>query len=171
VQGFGGVRFIEAPDVGEYLADSVITTIYEGTSEIQASFALREMGKGVLAVVLREVEAELDLIARDPDLAPLADRIRNVIDGLDETLKVLFSDLNYALSRAKLMAETVIDVIAGAELLNQAAVDDSRRDIAESFIRRRMLEAASVSRRIEDGVDGRFESDTRIVAAVSPSGS
>jgi hypothetical protein len=34
-----------------------------------------------------------------------------------------------------------------------------------------MLEAASVSRRIEDGVDGRFESDTRIVAAVSSSGS
>jgi alkylation response protein AidB-like acyl-CoA dehydrogenase len=171
VQVFGGVGFTEAANVGKYLADSVITTIYEGTSEIQASFALREMGKGVLAVVLREVQAELDAVASDPELAPLADRIRNVIDGLDETLKVLFSDLNYALSRAKLMAETVIDVIAGAELLKQAAVDGSRRDIAESFIRRRMLEAASVSRRIEDGAGSRFEVDTRIVAAVSPTGS
>jgi alkylation response protein AidB-like acyl-CoA dehydrogenase len=171
VQVFGGVGFTAASNVGKYLADSVITTIYEGTSEIQASFALREMGKGVLAVVLREVQAELDAVSSHPELAPLADRIRNVIDGLDETLKVLFSDLNYALSRAKLMAETVIDVIAGAELLKQAAVDDSRRDIAESFIRRRMLEAASVSRRIEDGAGSRFEIDTRIVAAASPTGS
>jgi alkylation response protein AidB-like acyl-CoA dehydrogenase len=171
VQVFGGVGFTEAADVGKYLADSVITTIYEGTSEIQASFALREMGKGVLAVVLREVQAELDSVASDPELAPLADRIRAVIDGLDETMKVLFSDLNYALSRAKLMAETVIDVIAGAELLKQAAVDGSRRDIAESFIRRRMLEAASVSRRIQDGASGRFESDTRIVADALPTGS
>jgi alkylation response protein AidB-like acyl-CoA dehydrogenase len=171
VQVFGGVGFTEAADVGKYLADSVITTIYEGTSEIQASFALREMGKGVLEVVLREVKAELDAVASNPELSPLADRIRNVIDGLDETLKVLFSDLNYALSRAKLMAETVIDVIAGAELLKQAAVDDSRRDIAEAFIRRRMLEAASVSRRIEDGAGSRFENDARIVAAVSRTGS
>jgi len=168
VQIFGGVGFTEAADVGKYLADSVITTIYEGTSEIQASFALREMGKGVLAVVLREVQAELDSVATNAELAPLTVRIRTVIDGLDETMKVLFSDLNYALSRAKLMAETVIDVIAGVELLKQAAVDDSRRDIAESFIRRRMLEAASVSRRIQDGANSRFESDTRIVAAVSP---
>jgi len=121
--------------------------------------------------VLREVKAELDAAASNPELSPLADRIRNVIDGLDETLKVLFSDLNYALSRAKLMAETVIDVIAGAELLKQAAVDDSRRDIAEAFIRRRMLEAASVSRRIEDGAGSRFENDARIVAAVSRTGS
>ncbi len=171
VQVFGGVGFTAGANVGKYLADSVITTIYEGTSEIQASFALREMGKGVLEVVLREVKAELDAAASNPELSPLADRIRNVIDGLDETLKVLFSDLNYALSRAKLMAETVIDVIAGAELLKQAAVDDSRRDIAEAFIRRRMLEAASVSRRIEDGAGSRFENDARIVAAVSRTGS
>jgi alkylation response protein AidB-like acyl-CoA dehydrogenase len=171
VQVFGGVGFTAGANVGKYLADSVITTIYEGTSEIQASFALREMGKGVLEVVLREVKAELDAVASNPELSPLADRIRSVIDGLDETLKVLFSDLNYALSRAKLMAETVIDVIAGAELLKQAAVDDSRRDIAEAFIRRRMLEAASVSRRIEDGAGSRFENDARIVAAVSRTGS
>jgi hypothetical protein len=167
VQVFGGVGFTEAADVGKYLADSLIMTIYEGTSEIQASFALREMGKGVLAVVLREVRAELDEAAVDPELAPLADRIRTVISSLDETMKVLFSDLDYALLRAKLMAETVIDVIAGAELLKQAAIDPSRRDVAEAFIRRRMLEAESVSRRIEDDVAGRVERDSRILTAIS----
>ena len=155
VQIFGGVGFTADADVGKYQADSLIMTIYEGTSEIQASFALKEMGKGALAVVLREVRAELEAVAGRPGArAAWRSAIRAVIERLDETMKVLFSDLSYALMRAKLMAETVIDVIAGAELLKQATADPSRSDIAESFIRRRMLEAASVARRIEDNADG-----------------
>jgi alkylation response protein AidB-like acyl-CoA dehydrogenase len=168
VQIFGGIGFTTDVDVGKYLADSLIMTIYEGTSEIQASFALREMGKGALEVVLGEVRAELDAVADDPVLGPLAERVRAVIERVDETMKVLFSDLSYALLRAKLMAETVIDVIASAELLGQAKVDRSRSDIAEAFIRRRMIEAESVARRIEDNAAGRFERDTRILSALSP---
>jgi hypothetical protein len=56
--------------IGKRLADSLIMTIYEGTSEIQASFALKEMGKGALGVVLNEVRAELDAVADDPVLGP-----------------------------------------------------------------------------------------------------
>jgi alkylation response protein AidB-like acyl-CoA dehydrogenase len=171
VQVFGGIGFTTDVDVGKYQADSLIMTIYEGTSEIQASFALREMGKGALAVVLREVRAELDAVADDPVLGPLAERIRAVIERIDGTMKVLFSDLSYALLRAKLMAETVIDVIAGAELLKQAKVDASRNDIAEAFIRRRMMEAESVARRIEDDVGGRFERDARILSTFASTAS
>jgi hypothetical protein len=81
---------------------------------------------------------------------------------------VLFSDLSYALLRAKLMSETVIDVIAAAELLGQAKIDPTRSDIAEAFIRWRMMEAESVARRIEDDAGGRFERDARILASVTP---
>jgi alkylation response protein AidB-like acyl-CoA dehydrogenase len=168
LQVFGGVGFTEAADVGKYQADSLIMTIYEGTSEIQASFALKEMGKGTLSVVLDQVRAELDSVKGDPVLEPLADRIRAVTDHMDETMKVLFSDLSYALMRAKLMAETVIDVISGTELLKQARVDPSRASIAESFIRRRMLEAKSVARRIEDNAEGGFERDARILNSLLP---
>jgi len=91
-----------------------------------------------------------------------------VTDRIDETIKVLFSDLSYALMRAKLMAETVIDVIAGTELLKQAKVDPARLDIAETFIRRRMLEAESVAHRIEDNADGGFERDERILNSLLP---
>ena len=75
LQVFGGVGFTEGCNAGKYQADSLIMTIYEGTSEIQASFALKEMGKGALEVVLREVHSELDAIADDPVLGPLAERI------------------------------------------------------------------------------------------------
>jgi alkylation response protein AidB-like acyl-CoA dehydrogenase len=168
LQVFGGVGFTEASDAGKYQADSLIMTIYEGTSEIQASFALKEMGRGTLDVVLRQVRAELAAVEGDPILGPLADRIRAVADRIDETVKVLFSDLSYALMRAKLMAETVIDVVAGTELLKQARVDPSRADIAETFIRRRMLEAESVAHRIEDNAEGGFERDSRILDSIHP---
>jgi hypothetical protein len=143
-------------------------TIYEGTSEIQASFALKEMGRGALSVVLEQVRKELDSVAGDPVLEPLADRIRAVTDRIDETVKVLFSDLSYALMRAKLMAETVTDVVAGTELLKQAKIDPSRVDVAESFIRRRMLEAQSVAHRIEDNAAGGYERDVRILGSLLP---
>jgi len=168
LQVFGGVGFTEASNAGKYQADSLIMTIYEGTSEIQASFALKEMGKGTLDLVLAQVRAELTEMADDPQLEPLVDRIRSVTDRIDETIKVLFSDLSYALMRAKLMAETVIDVIAGTELLKQAKVDPARLDIAETFIRRRMLEAESVAHRIEDNADGGFERDERILNSLLP---
>ena len=54
------------------------------------------------------------------------DRVLEAIGAIDETLQVLFSDFNYALLRAKLMAEMVIGVIAATELLKQAGVDESR---------------------------------------------
>jgi hypothetical protein len=168
VQVFGGLGFTADADVGKYQADSLIMTIYEGTSEIQASFALKEMGKGALTVVLKEVHAELDAAMQDPTLAPLAEMIRGVTERLDSTMKILFSDLSYALMRAKLMSQTVIDIIAGAELLKQAMADPSRRDIAESFIRRRMIEADSVARRIEENMEGRYERDARILSSVNP---
>jgi len=168
LQVFGGVGFTEASNAGKYQADSLIMTIYEGTSEIQASFALKEMGKGTLDLLLAQVRSELEGMNGEPSLEPLADRIRSVMDRIDETLKVLFSDLSYALMRAKLMAETVIDDVAGAELLKQAKVDPSRLDIAETFIRRRMLEAESVAHRIADNADGGFERDARILETLLP---
>jgi hypothetical protein len=70
--------------------------------------------------------------------------------------------------RAKLMAETVTDVVAGTELLKQAKVDPSRVDVAESFIRRRMLEAQSVAHRIEDNAAGGYERDVRILGSLLP---
>jgi len=76
MQVFGGIGFTMDADVGKLHADSLIMTIYEGTSEIQASFALREMGKGALAVVFGEVRSELDAMEADPVRGALARQVR-----------------------------------------------------------------------------------------------
>src|SRR3972149_2866623 len=46
IQVHGGVGYMAESPAGHYHSDSIITTIYEGTSEIQASFALSEMARG-----------------------------------------------------------------------------------------------------------------------------
>jgi alkylation response protein AidB-like acyl-CoA dehydrogenase len=168
LQVFGGIGFTMDSDIGKLHNDSLIMTIYEGTSEIQASFALREMGKGALGVVFGEVRAELAAMESDPKRAELAKRVAAVTVRVEETLGKLASDMGYALLRARMMAEMAIDVIAATELLKQAGVDGSRADLAESFIRRRMLAVELGARRIEENAEGRVDLDRRVLARISP---
>jgi alkylation response protein AidB-like acyl-CoA dehydrogenase len=170
MQVFGGIGFTMDADVAKLHADSLIMTVYEGTSEIQASFALREVGKGGLAVVFEEIRTELATMSDDPLRADLAKRVEGMAKRVEESMGVLFSDISYALLRAKLFTEMVIDVIASCELLEQVGVDKDRLDIAESFITRHAIKADYHSRRIAENADGLLERDTRLVARVSNAG-
>jgi len=163
MQILGGVGYTMDSDVAKLHADSLILTVYEGTSEIQASFALKEMGKGALAVVFEQARKELATMKGDPKRAPLAERVSGMIGRVEEATKVLFSDIQYALLRAKLLAEMVIDVLAATELLRQAGADPRRTDVAESFVIRRALEGETMARRIEENATGRSDRDTRVL--------
>jgi alkylation response protein AidB-like acyl-CoA dehydrogenase len=164
MQVYGGIGYTMDADVAKLHADSLIMTVYEGTSEIQASFALREMGKGALGVVFAEARSTLGAMQSDPVRAPLAKRVVEGIGRIEEATKILFGDIGYALFRAKQLAEMVIDVLAAVELLRQVAVDPSRADLAEAWIRRRMLCIDHAARRIEENQQGRMERDARILA-------
>ncbi len=164
MQILGGIGYTMDSDVPKLHADSLIMTVYEGTSEIQASFALKEMGKGALGVVFEKARAELGGMAGDAKRAPLAKRVLGMIAHVEESTKVLFSDISYALLRSKLLAEMVIDVLASTELLRQAGVVAARLDVAESFILRREIEGAAMARRIEENAAGRVDRDARVLA-------
>jgi len=164
MQVFGGIGFTMDADVAKLHADSLILTVYEGTSEIQASFALREIGKGALGVVFKEIRSELAAMTDDPLRADLAKRVEGMAKRVEESMGVLFSDISYALLRAKLLTEMVIDVIASCELLEQVAVDRDRLDIAAGFIARHAIKADYLNRRIAENADGLLERDARLVA-------
>jgi len=138
--------------------------VYEGTSEIQASFALREMGKGALGVVVADLRTQLGTMMGDAARAELAKQVEATVGRIEECALVLFADVGYALLRAKLIAEMVISVIAAAELLRQVGADPARLDLAEAFVRRRMLETETMARRIRENHKGRLERDERILA-------
>jgi alkylation response protein AidB-like acyl-CoA dehydrogenase len=164
MQVFGGIGFTRDADVGKYHADSLVMTVYEGTSEIQASFALKEIGKGALAVVFRIVREELAAMQDDPARAQLAKKVVEMTHRIDQAAAALFSDVSYALMRAKLLAEMVIDVAAGTELLHQAGADPARLPLAEAWILRRALAVEHAGRRIEENAAGRLERDARVLA-------
>jgi alkylation response protein AidB-like acyl-CoA dehydrogenase len=164
MQILGGIGYTMDSDVPKLHADSLIMTVYEGTSEIQASFALKEIGKGALGVVFEQARAELARMAGDAPRELLVKRVLQMIARVEESTKVLFSDISYALLRSKLLAEMVIDVLASVELLRQAGVAPARIDIAESFIGRRSVEGDAMARRIEENAAGRVDRDSRVLA-------
>lgn len=164
MQVYGGIGYTMDADVAKLHADSLILTVYEGTSEIQASFALREMGKGALGIVLEQLKDELEEIGRDPKRTALAMLVENSLGRIQECANVLFGDLSYALLRAKMIAEMLINAKAASELLLQVGADATRIDLAEAFIRRRMIENDSMAKRIEQNHAGRLERDARILS-------
>jgi alkylation response protein AidB-like acyl-CoA dehydrogenase len=164
MQVFGGIGYTMDADAAKLHADSLIMTVYEGTSEIQASFALREMGKGALGVIVSELRRELGGMMGDARRAELAKQVESTVSRIEECALVLFADLPYALLRAKVIAEMVINVIAGAELLRQVGADPARLDVAEAWIRRRTIETEAMARRIRENHEGRLERDERILA-------
>jgi hypothetical protein len=115
-------------------------------------------------VVFQIVREELAAMQDDGDRAPLAKKVVEMTHRIDQASAVLFSDMSYALMRAKLLAEMVIDVAAATELLHQAGSDPARLDVAEAFIVRRFLGVEHAGRRIEENFEGRLDRDARILA-------
>jgi len=158
----GGIGFMAETAVGKLHLDGIITTIYEGTSEIQVSFALKEIGKGALTVVWDELHKELEALS-DPRLVELAAKIRGGIERIGVASLALIKDFNYALLSARGVAEMVITVIVATELLRQAQVDPRRFDLAASWISRKIGELEMFAARILENDVSRIERCERIV--------
>lgn len=167
VQVHGGLGYMAESRAGQYHCDSIITTIYEGTSEIQASFALKEMSKGAIFTALEEVGAELASLGdRHPDLVA---QVRAGMEWISTSLTALMADPRYALLNAKRLCEMVIDVIVASELLQQAVHDDEKLVLATTFIQRRMLAVEMGARRIGSGDASRLQGYDRILGLSSES--
>jgi alkylation response protein AidB-like acyl-CoA dehydrogenase len=163
MQVFGGIGFTLDSHVGQYHSDSLITTIYEGTSEIQASFALKEIGKGALGVLFQQVRDELVEMQNDSSRSELAKKVIEMTHRIEQATGAMLRDFGYALLRAKLLSQMVIDVAAATELLPQAGADPRRRDLAEAFVLRRLHDTELSARRIEANAEGRIERDARVL--------
>jgi len=163
IQIHGGLGFMAESEVGKLHNDAIITTIYEGTSEIQVSFALKEIGKGALTVVFESLEKELQTF-EEPKLKEQADKVLEGMSMILGAAGALLADFNYALMSAQSLAEVVASVIAGAELLKQAKADPRRFDLAASWINRRMGDLEARCKRIKEGSVDRLDRCDNIIA-------
>lgn len=161
IQVHGGLGYMDESVVGHLHSDSIITTIYEGTSEIQASFALREMAKGALFTALDQLRANLDSLAGQ--FPEPVQQVTSAIDLLSEALPSLMEDVNYALLNSKRVSDMVIAIMVGGELLFQAAKEPGRIDLAAAYINRTMLELEMHAKRIRSGDVSRLERYDKIL--------
>jgi alkylation response protein AidB-like acyl-CoA dehydrogenase len=167
IQVHGGLGFMAESEAAKLHCDAIITTIYEGTSEIQVSFALKEVGKGALQVVFDEVGQELDALT-GPGLTDYAEKVRRGIDQVLEAGPALMSDAAYALLSAGSLAESVISVIVSVELLKQADADPGRLDVAASWVERRMVDLEGRTERIRRGNVDLLDRCERMIADAVP---
>jgi alkylation response protein AidB-like acyl-CoA dehydrogenase len=161
IQIHGGIGYMAETPAGHYHSDSIITTIYEGTSEIQASFALKEMAKGALFAVLEQVRTELH--TQDGKHPELVQQLCQGIQFITDATPALMDDPQYALLNAKRVCEMVIDVVVGAELLAQADVGHGKLELAHSFINRHMVAVEMNARRISSGDASRIKRYDKIL--------
>jgi alkylation response protein AidB-like acyl-CoA dehydrogenase len=97
IQVHGGVGYVEETGAAQYARDARITTIYEGTTGIQANDlvgrkVIRDEGRALTAAIeaVREVEREL-AGASDEALAAIGGRLRLGADALEDAGRFVVS--------------------------------------------------------------------------------
>lgn len=140
IQIHGGVGFTKEYLVEQFLRDSIITTIYEGTSEIQVSMAAADLLRGLFAGEIAEVRAYLANVSEE--MKPYADKVKIMLDKFENCSGKLTSDYfstqndSYVRLRAKEFCEMIIDAYISYLFLKQAEKSERKKIMAKLFIDR-----------------------------------
>ena len=140
VQIHGGMGFIEETGAAQYLRDLRITTIYEGTTGIQANDLIgRKIGRdrgAAMATLLVEMRAELEqLEGSDAVMRSIKHASIEAVDRLREATDSLLEAFSAGQERALAVAVPYLNlcgfVIGGWLMAKSAAIADARRAGAE----------------------------------------
>jgi alkylation response protein AidB-like acyl-CoA dehydrogenase len=136
VQVLGGSGYMKDYAAERYLRDARITTIYEGTSQLQLVAAVR----GVTSGSFDNWTADYDKKQyADPLLEELKQKLiegkRRVLEAVQfvKTRAMSYLDLS-----GRRLVDSAIAVIIGHMLLGQGVVNDRKKRVARRFIQREM---------------------------------
>jgi 3-(methylthio)propanoyl-CoA dehydrogenase len=137
IQVHGGMGYIEETGAAQHWRDARITTIYEGTTGIQANDLvgrkiIRDQGKTVRAVVdeMRRFEAELRTKRPNASLESIRDEYTRGVDALANAVEYIVA--NYSVSPKRVMAGAVpflklFGIVAGGWQLARGAMVSANR--------------------------------------------
>ncbi|MBR0565284.1 acyl-CoA dehydrogenase [Azoarcus sp. L1K30] len=130
VQVHGGMGFIEETGAAQHLRDARITTIYEGTTAIQANDLIgrkiaRENGVTIKALIaeMRAVEGRLD--AADPALAAIRRSLAAGIAAVEEAVGYILATYNDDIKAASVGSVPflkLLGIVAGGWQMARAAL-------------------------------------------------
>jgi alkylation response protein AidB-like acyl-CoA dehydrogenase len=150
IQVFGGMGYVEETGAAQIFRDSRITTIYEGTTGIQAADLMgrkvaRDGGAAIRRVLseMRQVEAQLET-ERSPDLSAIAARLRDGIAALDAAVEFVVSTYGKDVRRASVGAVPFLHlsgIVAGGWQMARSALAAHRHVAAgrgDGFLRAKL---------------------------------
>jgi len=151
LQVLGGSGFMRDYAVERHLRDARITTIYEGTSELQVVAILAGLHGGALTDWFAE-RAQRDYSGEVAMLAALAGQTHQ---RLEDALKFVKQegDPEYTDLMGKRLSEMVCFAAISYLLLEEAGASEHKRTVAEKFIRDAAIQTAAYFQAITSGND------------------
>jgi alkylation response protein AidB-like acyl-CoA dehydrogenase len=183
VQVHGGMGFIEETGAAQYLRDARITTIYEGTTGIQANDLLgRKVGRDsgqTLQAFIADIEAELKAIdAADPIVARAVSATLEAVAQWRAASESLLRSFAQASESALAVAVPYLmmsGTVLGAWLMTKSldiatrrhaedpAFYGSKRQIARCYLEHVLPEVSAFARVIGEGAGSIVEADPELM--------
>lgn len=149
IQVLGGSGYMKDYAAERYLRDARITTIYEGTSQLQIVAAVRGVASGTLDSYLADWENK---VYGDSELEALKNELIAAHKRVQETVQYVKQQSTAYLDLAgRRLVDSAIICIVGHLLLGQATAWDRKRRVARRFIQTRLPELEAKCRQVLSG--------------------
>jgi alkylation response protein AidB-like acyl-CoA dehydrogenase len=136
VQVLGGSGYMRDYPAERYLRDARITTIYEGTSQLQIVAAVRGVTAGVFEGWVADYEKRT---YEDQLLEELKQKLTEAKQHILEAIQfVKQQSMAYLDLSGRRLVDAAISVIIGHLLLGQGAVNERKKQVARRFILREL---------------------------------
>ena len=133
LQIHGGTGYMKDFPIERIARDARITTIYEGTSQLQVVAAIRFVGNGTLLKMMQDysqVEVKSDLEHLKNMLSKMTDQYAKTVEKVQE-----FNDAEFFDFHSRRLVEMGANVVIGYLLLADATRSEQFKKSAEIFIR------------------------------------
>ncbi|MGN0910762.1 MAG: acyl-CoA dehydrogenase family protein [Thermoguttaceae bacterium] len=149
IQAIGGSGYMQDYPAERFLRDARVTTLYEGTSQLQIVAAIRGVTSGIFQTYISSFENK-DL--KNTILDSLREKLIAVRARLDDAIAFARSQgVNYVELRARKLLDAAIAILIGHLLLDQATSDSRKQIVAEHYIRKEIANIAGIIALVEDG--------------------
>jgi alkylation response protein AidB-like acyl-CoA dehydrogenase len=131
IQVLGGSGYIKDYPAERYLRDARITSLYEGTSQLQVVAAIKGITSGVFASYTESLDKRKYSDFNFKLVAILASDRTQLLEAVEfaKTQSGAYLDLI-----ARQLVDAAIDILVGYYLLGQAEKNDRKKKVAELFI-------------------------------------
>jgi hypothetical protein len=136
IQVLGGSGYMKDYAAERYLRDSRITTIYEGTSQLQVVAAVRGVTSGAFETWTSDYDTR-DF--GDAELNAMRDQLVAAKAQIMETITFIKQQGgNYLDLSGRRLVDSAMDVLIGYLFVDQATASDRKRKVAQRFLRRQL---------------------------------